>query len=84
MCLGRVGRCLITFYLPNEASLVLSEGKASLNFQHAMPNYRTTHLEIPKRPSPIRKPSSGTYTGNAASISGNRCATACGAVERTA
>ena len=43
------GRSLITFFLLNEQSLALiAEGKGSLNFEHAMPGYRTTHIEHPE------------------------------------
>jgi SAM-dependent methyltransferase len=43
------GRSLITFFLLNEESAALSEeGKASFNFEHEMPGYRTTHVDHPE------------------------------------
>jgi len=43
------GRSLITFFLLNEESLALiTEGKASFNFEHEMAGYRMTHAEIPE------------------------------------
>lgn len=43
------GRSLITFFLLNEESLALiKEGKASFNFEHEMPGYRTTHVDHPE------------------------------------
>ncbi|MEI7781856.1 MAG: methyltransferase domain-containing protein, partial [Planctomycetota bacterium] len=43
------GRSLITFFLLNEeSSALITEGKASFNFEHEMPGYRMTHVEIPE------------------------------------
>jgi SAM-dependent methyltransferase len=43
------GRSLITFFLLNEESLALIKGgKASFNFEHEMPGYRTTHVDHPE------------------------------------
>ncbi|ORW33326.1 hypothetical protein AWB91_09405 [Mycobacterium paraense] len=43
------GRNLNTFFLLNEeSSALIKEGKASFNFQHEMPGYRTTHAEHPE------------------------------------
>ena len=43
------GRTLITFFLLNDESLALiKEGKASFNFEHEMPGYRVTRVEIPE------------------------------------
>jgi hypothetical protein len=43
------GRSLITFFLLNEeSSALITEGKASFDFEHEMPGYRMTHAENPE------------------------------------
>ena len=43
------GRSLITFFLLNEeSSALITEGKGWIKFEHEMPGYRMTHVEIPE------------------------------------